>query len=76
MIEFYAPAVDAPQLALSPLHRAALLTLSHLAESGPIGLTPNRAIKRYFVTWAAAAFNWPGYTADELYAINKSPERT
>ncbi|WP_420145891.1 hypothetical protein [Sphingobium sp.] len=45
--------------------------MSHLAESGPIGLTPNTAIKRYFVTWAAAAFIWPGYTADELYAINK-----
>ncbi|WP_087574457.1 hypothetical protein [Sphingobium sp. EM0848] len=71
MIEFHAPAADAPQLALSPLHRAAVLTLRHLAEAGPIGLTPNRAIKRYFVTWAAEAFNWPGYTADELYAINK-----
>ena len=71
MIEFRAPAPEAPQLALSPLHRAAVVTLRHLAEAGPIGLTPNRAIKRYFVTWAAEAFNWPGYTADDLYAINK-----
>lgn len=71
MIEFHAPAADAPQLALSPLHRAAMLTLRHLVEVGPIELTPNRALKRHFVTWAAEAFNWPGYTADELYAINK-----
>ncbi|MCE7798837.1 hypothetical protein LWE61_20110 [Sphingobium sufflavum] len=71
MIEFHAPA-DSSELALSPLHRAAVLTLRHLVETGPIGLTPNRALKRYFVTWAAEAFNWPGYTAAELYAINKT----
>lgn len=71
MIEFHAPAADAPELALSPLHRAAVLTLRHLVEAGPIGLTPNRALKRYFVTWAAEAFNWPGYTPEKLYAINK-----
>ncbi|WP_216360199.1 hypothetical protein [Sphingobium yanoikuyae] len=71
MIEFHAPPGDAPRLALSPLHRAALLTLHHLTEVGPIGLTPNRAMKRYFVTWAAEAFNWPFYTADDLYAVNK-----
>ncbi|MCA9172482.1 MAG: hypothetical protein KDB23_32680 [Planctomycetales bacterium] len=71
MIEFHAPAPDVPELALSPLHRAALLTLRHLVETGPIGLTPNKALKRYFVTWAAEAFNWPGYTTDELYRLNK-----
>ena len=48
-----------------------MLTLRHLIEVGPIGLTQNRALKRYYVTWAAEAFDWPGYTADELYAINK-----
>lgn len=71
MIEFHAPAADAPELALSPLHRAAVLTLHHLIESGPIGLTPNKALKRYFVTWAAEAFGWPFYTAGELYVLNK-----
>jgi len=71
MIEFRAPAADAPELELSPLLRAAVLTLRHLAETGPIGLTPNRALKRYFVTWAAEAFDFPGYTAEKLYAINK-----
>lgn len=71
MIEFHAPAADAPELGLSPLHRAAVLTLRHLVKAGPVGLTPNRALKRYFVTWAAEAFNWPGYAADKLYAINR-----
>lgn len=71
MIEFHVPAPDAPELALSPLHRAAGLTLRYLVEVGPIGLTFNRALKRYFLTWAAETFNWPGYTADKLYTINK-----
>jgi hypothetical protein len=31
-----------------------MLTLQHLAD---IGLTPNNAMKRYFVTWAAEAFD-------------------
>ncbi|WP_448538955.1 hypothetical protein [Sphingobium yanoikuyae] len=71
MLEFHAPAGEAAQLELSPLHRAAVLTLRHLVETGPIGLTPHRAMKRYFVSWAAEAFNWPFFTADELYAVNK-----
>ncbi len=69
MIEFHAPST--PEFELSPLHRAAILTLRHLVETGPIGLTPNKALKRYFVTWAAEVFNWPGYTTNDLYALNK-----
>lgn len=60
MIEFRAPAPNAPELMLSPLHRAVMLTLQYLQEAGPVELTPNKALKRYFVTWAADAFNWPG----------------
>lgn len=71
MIEFHAPAADAPELALSPLHRAAVLTLQYLVKTGPIGLTPNHAMKRNFVTWAAEAFQWPGYLPEDLYGINK-----
>jgi hypothetical protein len=71
MIEFHAPAHDAPELLLSPVYRASLLTLRHLAETGPIGLTPSKALKRYFVTLAADEFNWPDYTASDLYALNK-----
>lgn len=71
MIEFHAPATDAPELALSPLHRAAMLTLRHLIDVEPVGLTPNKALKRYFVAWAVQAFAWPGYTCEDLYAVNK-----
>lgn len=71
MIEFRAPAPNTAELMLSSLHRAAVLMLQYLQESGPIDLTPSKALKRYFVTWAADAFDWPGYTTRDLYALNK-----
>lgn len=71
MIEFVAPAHEDSALAQSPLLRGALLTLGYIVEHGPIGLTQSKALKRYFVTWAAEAFNWPYYTAEDLYAVNK-----
>jgi hypothetical protein len=71
MIEFYAPTHDAPELLYSPLYQAALATLRHLVVTGPIGLTPSKALKRYFVTWAADQFNWPGYTSGDLFKLNK-----
>jgi len=48
-----------------------MLTLGHFVETGPIGVTPKKALKRYFVTWAAEEFNWPGFTTGDLYALNK-----
>ena len=39
--------------------RAVCLTLSYIAEHGPIGLTATGALKRYFVEWAVDAFDWP-----------------
>lgn len=51
--------------------RAVCLTLDNIDANGPIALTPSRAFKRYFVAWAAEAFAWPGYTAQDLYAVNK-----
>lgn len=48
-----------------------LLTIGHIEENGPIGLTPTKALKRYFVTSAAGAFDWPAYTVEDLYAVNK-----
>ena len=71
MFPFKTIADDAPALVHSPLLRAVLLTISYIDENGPIELTPSRALKRYFVTWAADNFNWPHYTAEELYAVNK-----
>ncbi len=62
---------DNPALALSPLLKGALLTLEYIEANGPIGLTPSKALKRYFVEWAAEAFAWPDYTAEDLYYLNK-----
>lgn len=58
-------------LRLSPLLRAAKFTLDYVLEHGPIPLTPNKAFKRVFVTWAAERFDWPGMTAADLYRVNK-----
>lgn len=46
MIEFHAPAADALELAVSLMHRAAIQTLCHLSETGPIGLTRYKACKQ------------------------------
>lgn len=70
LVEFRA--VDQAQaLRLSPLLRAAQLTLGYVIAHGPISLTPNKAFKRVFVTWAAEHFDWPGMTAIDLYRVNK-----
>jgi hypothetical protein len=62
---------DEPALVHSPLLKAVLLTIEYIETNGPIGLTPSKALKRYFVQWAAEAFVWPQYTAQDLYAVNK-----
>ena len=70
MIEFRA--VDAElALRLSPLLRAAKLTLDYVLAYGPIPLTPTMAFKRVFVNWAAEQFHWPGMTAADLSRVNK-----
>ena len=60
-----------PALRFSPIVRAAEKTFSYIAEHGAIELTPSKSFKRNFVHWAAAAFEWPGYTADELFKLHK-----
>lgn len=55
----------------SPLLRAALHTLRYIEANGPIALTASKALKRYYVEWAAEAFEWPYFTANDLYAANK-----
>ena len=57
MIEFRQLPDDHPDLASSPLLRAALLTLRYAQEHNGIGLTPNKAFKRVFVHWAAEHFD-------------------
>lgn len=71
MIEFRQLADDEPALAFSPLLRGFAKTFDYLAEHGSIGLTASKGFKRNFVHWAAAEFEWPGHTKEDLFAINK-----
>ena len=59
-----------PALIHSPMVRAIEKTFAHIAEQGPIGLTPSKAFKRVFVHWAAANFDWPRYSKEELFVVN------
>ena len=71
MIPFKPISDDNPALEHSPMLRAALLTFGYIEANGPIELTPSKALKRYFVEWAAEAFAWPYFQPDDLYAVNK-----
>jgi hypothetical protein len=56
MFEFRTLPDDHSDLALSPLLRAALLTLRYVQEHGAIGLTKTMVFKRVFVHWAVENF--------------------
>jgi hypothetical protein len=71
MIEFRTLTDENPNLVHSPLLRAALLTLQYAQEHGSIGLTKTKAVKRVFVHWAVANFEWPGKSAEEMFRYNK-----
>jgi len=71
MIEFLNLPDDHPDLAYSPLLRAARLTLMHADNEGSIGLTKTKTFKRSFVRWAAENFEWPGSSCEELFRYNK-----
>lgn len=72
MIEFRTLPDDHPDLAHSPLLRAALLTLQYTHEHGAIGLTKTKAFKRVFVHWAVAHFDWPDSSAEEMSGTTRS----
>jgi hypothetical protein len=61
---------DEPLLTTSPLIRGLLKMADYIAEHGGIGLTASGAFNRKFVHWAAAEFEWPGFTEDDLFAVN------
>lgn len=71
MIEFRNLSDDEPALVHSPLLKAVELTFGYMVEHGSIGLTPSTAFKRNFVHWAAKHFEWPGYSEEELFSVNK-----
>jgi hypothetical protein len=60
-----------PLLLTSPLVRGVLRTAEYIAVNGGIGLTASGAFNRKFVHWAAAVFDWPGYSEEDLFAINE-----
>jgi hypothetical protein len=62
---------DDPLLLTSPLVRGVLRTAEYIDANSGIGLTKSGAFNRKFVHWAAAAFDWPGYSEEDLFAVNK-----
>jgi len=62
---------DDPLLLTSPLIRGVLKTAEYIEANGGIGLTKSGAFNRKFVHWAAAKFDWPGYSEEKLFRINK-----
>ncbi|MFA1674236.1 hypothetical protein ACDY97_16005 [Rhizobium mongolense] len=62
---------DVDVAALSPLLRGMSLSVSYAGSQGGIGLTATGAMNRKFVHWAATHFQWPGFTAEDLYSMNK-----
>ena len=71
MIPFQPLHDESPLLRHSPMLTATLKTFAYIEANGPIELTPAKALKRYFVEWAADAFEWPHYGTDYLYDLNK-----
>lgn len=62
---------DDPILLSSPLIRGILQTAEYIAANDGISLTKSGAFNRKFVHWAAANFDWPGYSEEELFRMNK-----
>ena len=62
---------DDPLLLTSPIVRGVLQTAKYIDEHGGIDLTKSGAFNRKFVHWAAAKFDWPGYSEEDLFSVNK-----
>ena len=62
---------DEPPLDTSPLFRGVLKTAAYIDANGGIGLTKCGAFQPQFVRWAAASFDSPGYSEEELFKLNK-----
>lgn len=60
-----------PVLKYSPLVMGIAKSLSFADEHGSIELTKSGFFKRSFVNWVAAEFNWPRYSREDLFRINK-----
>ena len=58
-------------LSHSPMVRAYLAAAKYISEHDEIGLTKSGAWNRRFIEWAVAVIDFPGWTEDDLYAVNK-----
>lgn len=55
----------------SPMTRAYMAAADYIAEHGEIGLTKSGAWNRRFIEWAVPKVDFPGWTENELYRVNK-----
>jgi hypothetical protein len=55
----------------SPLVRAFRTVAAHQAEHGVIGLTKSGAWNRHAVDWVVRRWEFPNWTAEKLYTVNK-----
>lgn len=70
MIEFQTPPVELVT-SYSPMTRAYMVAATYISEHGEIGLTKSGAWNRRFVEWAVAHIDFPGWTGEDLYRVNK-----
>lgn len=71
MIEFKRIEDESLVLRHAILVRSVHKLMIYCKEHDGVELTVNKYFKRKFVEWAVVEFDWPYYTADDLYAINK-----
>lgn len=62
---------DDPLPLTSPLFRGVLKTAEYIEVNGSIGLTKSGAFNRKFVHWAVAEFDWPDYSEESMFRLNK-----
>ena len=63
--------LSAEQLSGSLLTANGMKLLQFVQGNGGIKLTNSGAFNRKCVEWAVQEFNWPGYTVEDLYVVNK-----
>ncbi|WP_272002876.1 hypothetical protein [Roseovarius sp. ZX-A-9] len=70
MIEFQAPPIELVT-SHSPMTRAYMVAATYIFKHGEIGLTKSGAWNRRFIEWAVTHIDFPGWTGEELYRVNK-----
>lgn len=65
------PPDDERLLEVSPIVRGLRYTAEYMRKHGGVGLTNSGAFNRKFLHWAADQFDWPEYTAAELFRFHK-----